>query len=189
MNLQIKKNKENEINNLLDSMERDFPKQVQRKMFIKAIQKKSVYAILLKDGTNVVGYITYTEIEEYDGIHICYLAIEPKFRSKGYGGKMIELFRKHILNKPLLLEVEDPQYAKDAVDFKIRTKRISFYEKCNFTLVENVFLNICNYRLLLMKDPNFFINSYKRVIKKSYAKTLGSWFFTLGVRVKELHRD
>ncbi|AMP21231.1 hypothetical protein AZF37_08795 [endosymbiont 'TC1' of Trimyema compressum] len=85
---------------------------------------------------------------------------------------MIELFRKHILNKSLLLEVEDPKYAKDAVDFKIRTKRISFYEKCNFTLVENVFLNIYNYRLLLMKDPNFFINSYKHVIKKPMLKPL-----------------
>ena len=51
MDLQIKNIEENEMNKLLDSMERDFPKQVQRKMFVKAIHKGNVHAVLLKQGT------------------------------------------------------------------------------------------------------------------------------------------
>ena len=70
---------------------------------------------------------------------MCYLTIEPDYRSKGYGSKMIALFREYILNKPLLFEVEDPSHAKDTIDFKIRLKRISFYENSGFSLIDNVF--------------------------------------------------
>lgn len=183
--LQIKPIAKEDYNRLLDRMNRDFSGQVQRKMFIKALTKGSIFAVNLMDQENIIGYITYTTIDGYSGIHMLYLAIEPQYRSKGYGGDMLSLFKDYTHHVHLLFEVEDPNFAESKEDLTIRTRRISFYEKAGFKLIENVFLNVYGYHLLLMKTPDFKVEKYKRIVKQSYAKMMGSRFFTIGVRVKE----
>lgn len=74
--------------------------------------KRAGYMLLCRDGE-------YTLLDYY--------AIEPEYRSKGYGSAF---FRAVCGRLPgLLLEVEDPAFAQDGADREKRERRIAFYAR------------------------------------------------------------
>lgn len=71
-----------------------------------------------------VGIFTYWDFGRF--YYVEHFAIDPGFRSHGYGGMLL----KHIseeLKKPIVLEVELPEE-------ELAQRRIHFYERYNFSL-------------------------------------------------------
>lgn len=118
-------------------------------MMQSAMKKGILHAVYLTDDTQVVGYAIYQKIPHYRGIHVIYLAIDPVYRSCGFGSLLLERLTA-LSPAGILIEVEDPEFAKDAKDFSIRARRIAFYERNGFYLKEGVKLSNFGHPLLLM---------------------------------------
>lgn len=67
-----------------------------------------------------------------------YYAVDASLRGQGYGQKAMALLRElYGEYAGLIIESENPEFAKDEADLSIRRRRIAFYEKCGLT-VSNV---------------------------------------------------
>jgi len=72
-------------------------------------------------------------VEESDAIFGLYFAINPAFRSNGYGTNIIrEILGDKLLKKPLIMDAEEPEKGADETNNKVR--RIKFYEKLGLKL-------------------------------------------------------
>jgi len=56
-----------------------------------------------------------------------YIAMLPEFRSKGYGGKMLDMILAERGNVPLVLDIEPPD--EKAANYEQRIRRLKFYRK------------------------------------------------------------
>ena len=64
-----------------------------------------------------------------------YYAVNASLRGRGYGQEALSLLRKQYENYAgLIIESENPDFAKDEEDGNIRKRRIHFYEKCGLTV-------------------------------------------------------
>ena len=77
-----------------------------------------------------IGVITYWNLNELNFIE--HFAIDPKYRSQGYGKMVLDTIKKQ-QEYPLVLEVEEPSDS-------ISKRRIEFYQRCGFTLHNNPYL-------------------------------------------------
>ena len=87
--------------------------------------RKSVHFLAFYDNDVFVGLMLVYDNCDY--FYISYLAVNPKIRSKGYGGAIINYAYEMAENKPLVLEVEMPDSKAD--NLEQCNRRISFYEK------------------------------------------------------------
>ena len=78
---------------------------------------------LIYDGDTFVGIITFWESDEY--IYVEHFAIEPQFRSCGYGSKTLKLI-DDIATNNIILEIEP-------VTDSLTGRRKTFYERAGYT--------------------------------------------------------
>ncbi len=63
-----------------------------------------------------------------------YFAVNASLRGQGYGRQALALLRKRYqAYTGLIIESENPDFAKDEADLHTRERRIAFYEKCGLT--------------------------------------------------------
>lgn len=73
-------------------------------------------------------FIGFAQIlKKTDLQYLMYMAMLPQFRSKGYGGQMLELILKERGNVPLALDVETLD--ETAENYEQRVRRVRFYLK------------------------------------------------------------
>lgn len=82
----------------------------------------------------LVGYAYF--IKSKDSILMDYLAVNSKYRCRGFGSRFIELIEEKFKGEysSLLAEVENPKYSLDEDDKSNRQRRIDFYIKNGFKL-------------------------------------------------------
>lgn len=117
------------------------------------------------------GYCIIDQIQEY--VLVAFLAVYEGNRGKGIGTKILkELEEKYSNKKGILLEVEDPDFAKNENQKNIQERRIKFYERANFQVVENlkVELFMVNFKIMIynFKNEQININEIEKVMKQFY---------------------
>jgi len=116
------------------------------------IKNGILYALF--DNNLIVGFSFVISAEDF--VYILYLAIDDKFRNKGYGTKTLNIINDTYKNQPKVLCVEEPETAND-----MRSRRIEFYERNGFVL-SNVKFTLYNtqYKILHTRkiDMQNFIN-------------------------------
>jgi len=114
------------FNEIWDIYNNSFPKDEKRDLKLqKKILKNPRYKMeSLKDGEEIVGFITTWDLDEF--LFVEHFAIDEKHRGKSYGKKFLERLID-TTNKKIVLEVEKP----NTIQAK---RRINFYERLNFKL-------------------------------------------------------
>lgn len=80
-----------------------------------------------KDEGLLVGFLTYWNLDDF--IFAEHFAVSSQMRNRGYGRKVMELFKASF--NPIILEVELPTTI-------LSERRIGFYQRLGFKLWENV---------------------------------------------------
>ena len=111
-----------------DRMVIDFPPSELKPLSIilDAVDKGIYEGLGLYDGDRIVGY-SYLVKQSADYL-IDYLAIYPERRNGGVGSTLVKLLSEYMGDAgSIIVEVEDPEYAKNEEDRKIRIRRLNFY--------------------------------------------------------------
>ena len=95
-------------------------------------------------------------------------------RGKGIGTKILkELEEKYSNKKGILLEVEDPDFAKNKNEKSIQERRISFYERANFKVVENLKIELfmVNFNIMIrnITSASTEISEVEKVLEQFYS--------------------
>lgn len=104
------------------------------------------------DGEMTVG-VCYA-FEKADMAYIFYLAIDEKLRNNGLGSKAIKAIKKHFLDKPLALSIEDIE-GKDANTLR----RYKFYTNNGFKS-RNLSYMWQGVKLMMLSDESVDISEY-----------------------------
>ena len=149
---------------------------------IRIVEKGEQVFIFEEEGIEK-GYIILKTIENY--IFVSFLAIFKEQRGSGLGSKLLkELLEKYKEKKRIILEVEDPDFAKDKEEEQLRKRRINFYKRAGFKLIENLEAEVfkVHYKIMIF-HPKEQINSkeeiksiyekyYNQILKEKYRKNL-----------------
>lgn len=142
-------------------------------------KKGRMEAVYLTDGQEKYGYAIYQELSAFKGIFISYLAILPKYRSNGLGGELISQLNDLAPNG-MLLEVEDPEAAKNEKDYTIRSRRVRFYERNGLHMNPNMKVNSFFVPLRMMDNLNrtdtYDISFYQKLYNRILGLPLGRIF-------------
>ena len=117
------------------------------------------------------GYCIIDQIQDY--VLVAFLAVYKGNRGKGIGTKILkELEEKYSNKKGILLEVEDPDFAKNENEKNIQERRISFYERAKFKVVENLKIELfmANFKIMIynLKNEQTSINEIEKILKYYY---------------------
>ena len=129
-----------EMKKLHDLMKLDFPKSelIPYILVSKNMKKNIIKAAYFTEGSNKQGYVLY-QTDKKTGInHVMYFAIIEKYRSSGIGSVFLQTMIDASKNG-IILEAEDPHYAKNSDDRKIMEKRIRFYEKNHLHVIDKAY--------------------------------------------------
>ncbi|WP_339179862.1 GNAT family N-acetyltransferase [Oceanobacillus sp. FSL W7-1293] len=152
-----------------------FPRMVIRRNFKKSIWE----AVYLTDGQEKYGYAIYQKAPGFKGVFIAYLAILPKYQSKGLGSELIRQLNA-LFPDGILLEVEDPDAAKDEKDQATRLRRIRFYERNGLVVNPDMKVNTFFVPFRMMDNLGgteaYDISFYQKLYNRILILPLGSIF-------------
>ncbi|WP_166246526.1 GNAT family N-acetyltransferase [Paenibacillus turpanensis] len=142
-----------QLSQLFDFVRKDFPFMTHIPFFIirRAMKRGVLHGVYLTDGEIVYGYAIYQVEPLLNMMHVLYLAIRAEYRSLGLGGALMGRLQE-LAKNGLLLEVEDPEAAKDYEEITVRTRRISFYERNGLALQSESRLSHFGYPILIMTN-------------------------------------
>lgn len=109
-------------------MKDDFiPDELKLLKYILLAVKKGIYDCLgAFEDDEVVAYAFM--VKQGDDYLLDYLAVYPEKRNGGIGSKVLGLLKDYYKNaRSILIEVENPEFAKDDSENEIQTRRIDFY--------------------------------------------------------------
>lgn len=131
--------------------------------------KKEFHCVVATGNGIFIGFMTYWELDGFQ--YVEHLAIDSRYRSRGYGGRLLGWLIS-LSVKPIVLEVEPP------IDV-VCQKRISFYRRCGLILWDCEYLQP-PYRpsdgwikLCLMATVQFSSQLYSHVQMEIYRKVYG----------------
>ena len=134
------------------------PERKSYKSIIKSLKNGISKTFKILDGEEFVGFIIINELNQY--LVLDYLAILPKYQSRGYGHKAIELLVKYCNNKyyGIFVEVECDIYEKDLNQRERKTRRLKFYESLGFKRLKyDLSLNSIIYHSFWINTSNIHI--------------------------------
>ncbi len=132
-------------------LKRDFPL-AERTPFriLKSLAKKGKARFYFaKEGGKVLAYTVVHFFRGYT--QVLYLAVMLSGRGKGTGSKVIPLIKSDV-GGTLILEVEDIEKATNEEELTIRKRRIAFYNRLGFNLLDGCVLHIPGGALRPMSD-------------------------------------
>ncbi|WP_051207764.1 GNAT family N-acetyltransferase [Butyrivibrio sp. AE3006] len=110
----------------------DFPRDEQKPLdvILKAMDKGIYECLGLWYEDEVIGYAFLVK-KDKDYL-IDYLAISPKKRNQGIGGKALQLLSEYFADvDTVILEIEDPDRTDDAAEKELQLRRRAFYLRNN----------------------------------------------------------
>lgn len=135
--MEIKELKKTDIEAIYRSrMQLDFPPEEIRPwdMFERSFSLNFYKGYGLYDSGKLLSYAFFTFSGSSGTILLDYFAVDSSLRGKGIGGKFLAQLSEMLVNKLVILEVENPAFAKNPLDFSLRTRRINFYKRCGACL-------------------------------------------------------
>ncbi len=137
--------------------------------FKKRVTRGQEEVYVYEEAEKEKAYIIIAVLNNY--IMVSFLAVFKEFRGEGIGTKILKEIKDKFSNKKdILLEVEDPKYSKS--EKEIRQRRIKFYERSNYNIVENIQIKlhstIFNIMILNIND--------KKIDKQEIAKELNNFY-------------
>lgn len=90
---------------------------------------------LIMDGDAVIGLICIVHSATH--AYMLYLAVSPQYQGKGYGSRVLTLFKKMYPNHIRFFDLEVPD--ESAANAQQRAARIRFYERNGYHLIDFVF--------------------------------------------------
>ena len=168
----------------------DFPKDERPNLstFYKRINKKGEQAFIYEDQGKEQAYIIFKQEGKY--IVVNFLAVYKEYRGKGIGTKLLkELVKEKSEIDGILLEVEDPKYAKNEDEKSIRERRIRFYEKLDYEIIQNLDVNVFSvpYKIMIYKkkDKKIEKNEIIKILEKNYEDTIGKYAMNKVVKISD----
>ncbi|MDO4276236.1 MAG: GNAT family N-acetyltransferase [Eubacteriales bacterium] len=153
-----------DYNNIKGLYQRAFPKEERIPMGILQIMSgfKIFDALAFYDGERLCGF-SYSIVRE-KAVLLMYLAVNDNMRSKGYGSRILTYLKKRYSDKPVILEVEEPDDSADNADQ--RQSRIAFYKRNGF-YETNEYVKIRNVRYEIMSTEDGFTAEEFRELQKA----------------------
>ena len=147
--------------------QRAFPKEERIPIYILQILAgfKIFDALAFYNGEQLCGF-SYSMVLK-KAVLLMYLAVNDNMRSKGYGSRVLTYVKEKYPDKPVILEVEEPD--DNADNAKQRRSRIAFYKRNGFYQT-NQYVKIRNVRYEIMSTEEGFTAEDIRNIRKEMFK-------------------
>lgn len=94
--------------------------------FSKNFKGYQLYSLTINE--KVIAMVHFKNLKNF--VHINYIAVEKKCRSKGYGSLILSKIKEMFNNKPIVVDIEELDEKSDNCKEKIRRK--AFYKKNGF---------------------------------------------------------
>ncbi len=164
-------------------IEVDFPSQERPNLLAmhRHVREGLQEILILNNGLESCAYACAAEINGI--ILITLLAVFVEMRGAGIGTILMEQLKaRYADRRGVLLEVEDPNHAKDDKDVSTRLRRIAFYKRCGYVLLRGVshisFGVPLNLMALPLKDtPQNIRASVVEDIQAIYRKIMPKWLW------------
>lgn len=131
--MQVKNiNTEQLIDLYKNHLEHDFPKSELKSLsMIQSFMEKGIYTIYgLYDDEELLAYAMFMNNKESGFQLLDYFACNRKYRSKGYGSKLLQMLKQEDkISQGYIIEVETVRTAQNEEEKLQRIRRIAFYEK------------------------------------------------------------
>ncbi len=133
-------------------MKRDFPSSERAPYFAvrRGVSSGLLEGYFMLLGGDICGYAVCTPLDSEESTLINYLAVEPEARGQGAGTALLGLLAERYPGHRLVLEVENPAFEKDAVKKDVMLRRISFYERAGYHIIDNVRYRLFGVEMLIM---------------------------------------
>lgn len=106
-------------------------------IFKKRIKKGLNDVYIFMENQKEIAYVITAENQEF--VLILFLAVFKDKRGNGIGSKLLEEIKNKFKEKKgIILEVESVEYSENEQDKQVREKRIKFYQKNNYQIIENI---------------------------------------------------
>ncbi|MHB8072814.1 GNAT family N-acetyltransferase [Desulfosporosinus fructosivorans] len=134
-------------------------------------------ALIFCEGEKDIAYSVCTDSHENNYVLISLLAVFKEYRGQGIGSEFLKRLRLMYRDKQVLLvEVERPDQAKTPEDGDSRRRRIEFYERVGFYLIEGVDYSIWDIPMYLMALP---LVASKATIKHEIKRAMYELYLSL----------
>ena len=110
------------------------------------------------DGDAFVGFALNIVVERH--VYVLYFAVEPAYRSKGYGSAILAAIRRRYPDKEMALCIEEP--VETAANYEQRLKRQQFYEANGLHVSDIIVVGKPNLWLMTTAD-HFTIEEYRHI--------------------------
>lgn len=164
INTKVVTKKLNEFNKIEYLLKNAFPKveQMNTTYLLLMAKRKAINFLAFYDDDLFIGFSYF--IKTKDMIFITYIAINDEIRSKGYGSKILTYLKENNPTLPISLNVE--MLDDNASNKEQRIKRIKFYERNGFKLLENKVSNGKDTFSIMCTSDVLDIKAYRKALKK-----------------------
>ena len=131
--MEIKKLTAEDISAVYDVyMKKDFPPNELKPLsiFLETMEENIAGGFGYYDGDKLTAYAFFAWAEGGRFVLLDYLAVKREERGRGIGGDFLGRLAREMPFEGMLIEIEDPMFAKDAEQLKERRRRAEFYLAC-----------------------------------------------------------
>ena len=158
---------------------KDFPRAERTTLnkFKKRITRGQEVVYVYEEAGKEKAYIIIANLDNY--VLVSFLAVFKQYRGEGIGTKLLKEIEANFSNKKgILLEVENPEYSISQDEKEIRQRRIKFYERSNYNIVENIQINLHStmFNIMILNINNTKIN------KQEISKELNDFYTNISRR-------
>ena len=173
--LTIRRVIKHELSELFSYLKCDFPMRERIPAFLirQAVISNILHPFFLINNETIVGYAICQPAVFRSYVLVHYFAILPDLRSKGMGGVFLQMLADEYATDTLVLEAEDPEAAKTAQAYRMRKKRLSFYERCGFSVQQGWRFNQVGVRMLCLAKSQKPIDNIVALWTECYEAVLG----------------
>lgn len=129
----IVKDEGQDFDAVMEIYDRLFPdtEKIPREVLLKIAQNEPGQLKVYKEDDLLCGF-TFSVKDEYF-TYLMFFAVNDSLHSKGYGSRIIQLFREENADRPIIFAIEDPE-EEGAENTEQRIRRHAFYKKNGFEL-------------------------------------------------------
>ncbi len=171
----------------------DFPRSERKPL--ASIQKKIRQNLYLPygifEGSSLIAYAFFCKGKHSHYILLDYLAVCPKYRSSGYGTKILPVLAQFVQNSGyygIVGEVENPKYYHSEEDRLTKEKRLRFYLRDRFQTTPIV-CHMFGTKMIVLKldfhnaDTDTIYNSMQDIYRVNF-----TWWQRMHVRLYKISR-